>query len=376
MQDDRHGKGERVAQAHTAFDDSPGRFRNEHPGDQFSGASGVLFEQAMAQTRMAICLTDPHLPDNPIVFANRAFRNLTGYEPEDIIGNNCRFLQGPRTDPAAVDRLRTAIQKQDVVVVELLNYRKDGSTFWNALHLGPIYDDNDRLAYYFGSQWDVSDVHAARDEERNARAMARELSHRMKNLFAVIGGIVTLTGRSTGATDVADLIHDRIRALGRAHEATLDEAFLGAIRLGPAIRSVLDAYDPEGGRIGFSGEEVRSNAAVVSSLGLVLHELATNALKYGSLTTDGGTVEVSWRVVPADAGRDTVVIGWRERGGPEVTAPPDHAGTGTGIVDRLIVSGGGEIRRDWAPDGLSVEVRLPSVPTVPGEDGEAGDDGA
>jgi len=172
------------------FDDAPERFRSGGRGagwgDSFSGASGVLFEQAMAQTRMAICLSDPHAPDMPIVFANRAFRQLTGYSEEEIVGFNCRFLQGPKTDPEPVARIREAIVNEDVVVVELLNYRK---TFWNALHLGPIYNDAGELVYFFGSQWDVSDVRAARAEEQHAKEMARELSHRMKNMFAVISGI-------------------------------------------------------------------------------------------------------------------------------------------------------------------------------------------
>ncbi|MEM6499162.1 MAG: PAS domain-containing protein, partial [Pseudomonadota bacterium] len=180
------------------FDDAPDRFKAGHAGDQFSGASGVLFEQAMAQTRMAICLCDPNDPDLPIVFANRAFRRLTGYTEDEIIGRNCRFLQGPKTDPEPVARMRKAIANEDVVVVELLNYRKNGTTFWNALHLGPIYNNAGELVYFFGSQWDVSDVRAARAEERHAKEMARELSHRMKNMFAVISGIVNVTGRARG----------------------------------------------------------------------------------------------------------------------------------------------------------------------------------
>lgn len=185
-------------QAHRAFDDSPKRFREKHADDQFSGASGVLFEQAMAQTRMAICLSDPNAEDSPIVFANRAFIELTGYDEQEIVGRNCRFLQGPETDPAAVRRIRTALESESVIVVELVNYRKNGEKFWNALHLGPIYNENNELLYYFGSQWDVSDVHAARAEEANAKAMSRELSHRMKNMFSVIASIVSITGRMEG----------------------------------------------------------------------------------------------------------------------------------------------------------------------------------
>src|SRR5690349_15160652 len=114
------------------------------PGDlqKFAGSTGLLFEQAMAQTRMAVCLSDPNMPDDPIVFCNEAFERLTGYSAEEVIGRNCRFLQGPDTDPHEVARLRDALREEKVAVVELVNYRKDGTRFWNALHLGPIYGES------------------------------------------------------------------------------------------------------------------------------------------------------------------------------------------------------------------------------------------
>jgi len=246
------------------FDDAPERFRSGHAGDQFSGASGVLFEQAMAQTRMAICLCDPNQPDLPIVFANRAFRRLTGYSEEEIVGRNCRFLQGPKTDPEPITRIREAIANEDVVVVELLNYRKNGTTFWNALHLGPIYNDKGELVYFFGSQWDVSDVRAARAEERHAKEMARELSHRMKNMFAVISGIVNVTGRVRGIQGEAAEINSRIQALGRAYETTLDDASSGSIDIGEAIRAREEAAlaAAEGAGEAGEGPQIPSEATV------------------------------------------------------------------------------------------------------------------
>ena len=369
---------EKTDQAHRAFgpgdgkgrgfgepgeDDAPARFRGERSGDRFVGASGVLFEQAMAQTRMAICLTDPNEKDDPIVFANRAFRELTGYEEEEVLGYNCRFLQGEDTDPKTVAKIRDALRAEEVVVVEILNYRKDGTPFWNALHLGPIYDDQDRLKYFFGSQWDVTDVHAARADEKHARTMSRELSHRMKNMFSVVGGIVAVTGRAYGFGDASDAIVDRIQALGRAYEPTLDEASLGSIEVGQAIRAVLAPYGTDGdeadkGRMRLVGNGVRTDPNVVSTLGLALHELATNAIKYGALSVPEGYVTVDWRLEES-GGEDNLRVEWREASGPPVAEPPAGQGTGMGIIDTLLELADGEMRREWEREGLRATITLP-----------------
>ncbi|CAH0497081.1 Blue-light-activated histidine kinase 1 [Novosphingobium sp. CECT 9465] len=341
--------------AHTAFESSVAHFREKHPEDTFEGASGVLFEQAMAQTRMAICLCDPHQPDVPIVFANRAFRNLTGYEEHEIVGRNCRFLQGPDTDRAALDRVKDAIAREDVIVVELLNYRKDGTAFWNALHLGPVYDATGKLVYLFGSQWDVSDVRAARADESNARDLARELSHRMKNMFAVIGGIVNFTGRARGIEAEAREINERIQALGRAYETTLDDSRRGTVEVGQAIRAVLAPYDPDGTRIIFQGNGLRSDFASVSVLGLSLHELAVDAIRNGALGTQEGTVTVGWRK-SGEPDMPAIRIDWLEQGAsPRASAPV----AGGGIVERMLEMARGGIVREWHSEGLRARLNIP-----------------
>ncbi len=338
------------------FDDAPERFRSGRDEDHFSGASGVLFEQAMAQTRMAICLCDPHQPELPIVFANRAFRRLTGYSEEEIVGRNCRFLQGPKTDPEPIARIREAIANEDVVVVELLNYRKNGTTFWNALHLGPIYNDQGELVYFFGSQWDVSDVRAARAEERHAKEMARELSHRMKNMFAVISGIVNVTGRVRGVQSEAAEINSRIQALGRAYETTLDDASSGSIEIGAAIRAVLLPYDRDEARLTLNGNGVRMPFTTISIVGLVLHELAANATKHGAWFANEGKVSVDWRLSEDET---ALVLVWHEEGGPEVSADTIEAGTGTAIVDRMLATGQATIEREWSSTGLTATMTFP-----------------
>lgn len=92
-----------------------------------------VFFAAVEMTRMPMLVTDPNQPDNPIVFSNLAFLELTQYDESEVLGRNCRFLQGPQTDPEAVDEIRTALTEQRAVAVDILNYRRDGTLFWNAL---------------------------------------------------------------------------------------------------------------------------------------------------------------------------------------------------------------------------------------------------
>jgi PAS domain S-box-containing protein len=114
------------------------------------------FAEAVRATRMPMVITDPRLADNPIVFANDAFCRLSGYERGEILGRNCRFLQGPETDPDVVEKLRVAVQAGAPVQVDILNNRKSGEKFWNRLLMAPVRDGNGELAYYFASQVDVT----------------------------------------------------------------------------------------------------------------------------------------------------------------------------------------------------------------------------
>ncbi|MGR3498981.1 MAG: PAS domain-containing protein [Limimaricola soesokkakensis] len=338
------------------------RARDQAQRMQIHSESGVLFEQAMAQTRMAICLADPNQEDQPIVFVNRAFRELTGYEEDEIVGRNCRFLQGPGTDPAQVRKLREAIASEDVVVVELLNYRKDGSTFWNALHLGPIYNEDGSVRYLFGSQWDVTDVHAARADEKHARMMEREISHRMKNMFAVISSIVTMTGKLDGAEGLAEKINARIRSLGRAHEAMLEVSFTeGPTDPRKLFEDLLTPYAPQGrDSLTLTGGKVPLDSNVVSVLALTLHELAINAVKHGAFAAQEGHVSLEWQVIDGSDGDGRLRLLWTETGGADPGPGPERHGVGMTIIGRMLAMGEGEIRYDWRAEGLHVDIQFPT----------------
>lgn len=111
-----------------------------------------------------ITLSDPDRPDNPIVYANEAFELITGYDREEILGRNCRFLQGDDRDQPEVERIREALQEHKPVTVTLRNYRKDGSLFYNQFSIRPLRGPDGRLLYYLGIQYDVTDKVLAEQE--------------------------------------------------------------------------------------------------------------------------------------------------------------------------------------------------------------------
>lgn len=139
------------------------------------------FVAAVRATRMPMIITNPRLPDNPVVFANNAFCRLAGYTREEILGLNCRFLQGPETDPATVARIREAVQRVEPVEVDIQNHRKDGETFWNRLLMAPVYDTEGVLAYFFASQVDVTlERERLKGLETSNAALMAEITDRLR----------------------------------------------------------------------------------------------------------------------------------------------------------------------------------------------------
>ncbi|QJE00703.1 PAS domain-containing protein [Massilia forsythiae] len=180
-----------------------------------------VFFAAVEMTRMPMVVTDPRQPDNPIVFANGAFLDLTLYKQEDIMGRNCRLLQGPGTDPAAVREVREALEQERAVAVDLLNYRADGSQFWNALFIGPVFDGDGKLLYFFASQMDISERRQTQDASLQAQKMeaigqlTAGMAHDFNNLLQVINGNLEVTLLSLEKPDVAR------EALVRAQRAAM-----------------------------------------------------------------------------------------------------------------------------------------------------------
>ena len=219
------------------------------------------FAAAVRATHMPIAISDPRLPDNPIVFVNDSFCRLSGYAREEVIGRNCRFLQGPATDPAAVARIRAAVQANEGIEIDLRNHRKDGTPFWNRLLIAPVRDHAGQVVYFCASQVNVTlerdrltgleSENAALLAELGDRLRAQELSEASLRLATeaaevgtwdldldagVPGGVLTMSPRAKAMfglypdepsrrDDLLATLHpdDRI-ASGAAFEAAVDPA--------------------------------------------------------------------------------------------------------------------------------------------------------
>jgi PAS domain S-box-containing protein len=304
---------------------------------------------AVERTRMPMLVTDARQADNPIILANRAFLDLTGYGADEVIGRNCRILQGEDTCKAAVAEIRAALIDEREVNVELINYRKDGTSFWNQLHLSPIHDDDGQLLYYFGSQLDVTQRHKVEVLEAAQRRLLMEVDHRSMNVLAIVEGIVRLT-RAENTPMYAAAVQRRVQALARAHTILAERGWTDV----PLARVIQGQIEPFGaGRVEFDGPEVLLAGHLVQPLALVFHELGANAAMHGCLKAPTGALRVQWS---QDAKRNSVDLDWSELGGP-VPKAERSAGFGStiikGIVDRQLR---GKLHRAWEEDGLKAHL--------------------
>ena len=299
---------------------------------------------------MPMLITDPGQPDNPIILANQAFLDLSGYTAEEVVGRNCRFLQGPGTDPRHIARMREAIAAEEEITVELRNYRKDGSPFWNELLISPVHDDDGKLLYFFASQKDITKRRHAQHLEAEELRLLREVDHRAKNALALVQGIVRLS-QSEDAQAYAAAVQARVETLARSH-ALLSSARWRSVPVAQLIEAEIRPYGSQ--RVSIGGPDLEIDAEQVQPLALVLHEMLSNAHQHGALSAAKGMVTIRWK----KAG-EALVLDWTESGGPP---PPKERIPRFGsrligsTVERQLV---GRALFNWKETGLEGRIELP-----------------
>ena len=336
---------------------------------------GVLSAAVLAApTGIVVC--DPNLPDCPVIYANPAFYRITGYSEEEVIGRNCRFLQGPGTNPRHIKALREAIESGKAINVEIVNHRKDGSRFVNELHLSPIFGEDGEVRYIFGIQHDVSAREQfARDAERARRAAERAnaeksdflafMSHEIRTPMNGVMGTISLlldttldaeqhayaeTARRCGelllatVNEMLDL--SRIEA---GHLAIEEEAFDLAAPVAEVLDLLAPAVAEKGIRLSASIDPLLPARVIGDARRLrqVLLNLADNAVKFTAVGGVGIRVERAEapgqvRFVVADTGIgmppevQARLFGRFAQAGPETARRYGGSGLGLMICKRLV----------------------------------------
>lgn len=278
------------------------------------------FAAAFKATRMPMLITDPRQPDNPIIFCNKAFSTLTGYSMDELIGRNCRLLQGPETDPKAVESLREAVAGERDVALDILNYRKDGSTFWNALFVSPVRDASGEVIYFFASQLDFTNIKSKEVQLAQARLSAEEevarrtrdlrealqaktmlvheVDHRVKNNLLTIASIVKLQARMSENDVVKRTLFsvlNRVEALSTVQRKLFKNNDLGRFDVADFAKDLIEdlvgALKRDDIRVTTDLAPVLVPSVKASPLALIVNELVLDAVRRG-LSDGGGEIHL------------------------------------------------------------------------------------
>jgi PAS domain S-box-containing protein len=296
-----------------------------------------------------------NLPDGTVDYVNERWSEFSGpMDPGTVASDNWRNAIHPDDRERVLDLWRKRMADGAVYSDEYRMRDHSGEYRWILGRAVAARDGQGNITRWVGTCIDIDEAKRNADQ---TELLSRELSHRIKNIFAVIGGLIGLsTYRDPASKDFAKRLGGRISALGRAHDfarphSDQSRPYADFNSLHGMLEELLVPYrEDDRDCIVISGENVRIDERSATPIALVIHELATNAVKYGALSANDGRIEIETGVTD-----ETVTIRWTEVGGPTVSPPVSVGGFGTqlsniSVEDQL----GGKIERNWHPSGLQV----------------------
>jgi len=332
-------------------------------------------DRAIDEAEVGMVIVDPNEPGQPLIYINKGFERITGYDASELLGRNCRMLQGEATDPDAVDRLREAIKAEETATVELVNYRRDGTPFWNRVQLNPVFDEEGSLRHYLGFQTDVTERQRT---EKLIQLLNRVLRHNLRNDMNAVGGWARAIrdADAEGVRDASERIEriaDSLVELGE-HARQLEqyvERDREPTRLDPA-GLLQEALEPQRSRYPSATftVSVETDRAVCAGTELTgaLAELLENAAKHNPGATPAVDVTVrddgEWiEIVVADDGPGIREMEQRVVTTGSETVLEHGSGLGLWLVNWTVTRYGGSFQ--IAPrsdgDGTAAVVRVPAI---------------
>jgi PAS domain S-box-containing protein len=331
-------------------------------------------EQRMAATyeHAAIGISEI-APDGHFLRVNEAICAITGYSREDLLAG--RLFR--HTHPDDVDPDREGFRKQvsgelDFYSIEKRFIRKDGRVIWLSVRSSPVRDAGNKLLYVVRVVQDITERKAS---EQRQKLLMDELNHRVKNTLATVQSLASQTARAA-RTPAAfrERFEGRLIALSKAHDQLTVHHWESA-DLRDLLSGSLAPYAAGGSeRVILRGEDIVLRPRAVLTLAMAVHELTTNAAKYGALSVPRGRIEIHWQPVRGDNGRSMLRIDWIEQGGPPVTTP-EQRGFGSKLIEGSITAElGGQARLVFAAEGLRCEIVIPMEAASIGLRTKAGED--
>lgn len=315
------------------------------------------FVIAAEDTRMPMVFTDAKSAGNPILFANDSFLSLLGFEREEILGQSFNALFAHAPDGDILAEVEAAFANNSDCHSDICYRCKDGSSLWAATFIGAVRDSKGETEQHFVSFLDLT---KHKEEEERLRLLLDELNHRTQNTLATVQSIAVQTLRGAADDAVVEVFEGRILALSRAH-SLLGRDSWEAVSLRDLLDQMLRPFglnDPRVARFQVRGEDVNLAPKAALTLAMVLHELATNAAKYGALSTaDSGTIEIAWEL---ESGGRQMRLRWQEDGGPPVQ-PNGRKGFGSRLIEGALAHElDGEVRLSYGLAGVMCQIDMPT----------------
>jgi PAS domain S-box-containing protein len=329
--------------------------------------------KAIDEAPVGISIADPSQADNPLIYVNDAFVEMTGYQREEILGENCRFLQGENTDPERVAEIREAITSHEPISIELRNYRKDGSEFWNHLEIAPVKNSDDGIVNWVGFQQDVTE---RKQRQEQLAVLDRVLRHNLRNDMNLVRGLAETVQSETDGK-VRDFAGEIIEASDQLLELAEKERQITAllredpsqeqIEICDRLRKVTSELESE-----YSDAVVAVNCPegvtvqATPRLGQALQELVLNAIVHNDSPSPEVTVTVTQhdetvRINIADTGPEISEMEQKLLVGEAKQSPLYHGdGLGLWLVKLIVTRSSGSITvSENSPVGNIVSIQLP-----------------
>ncbi|MEA3138780.1 MAG: hypothetical protein QOK23_949 [Gammaproteobacteria bacterium] len=317
------------------------------------------FVVAAETTRMPMVFTDAKVPHHPIIFANDSFLSLTGYAREELLGQDFGSLLAHNADAQALAQLEVEFEGCSDSGWENDYRRKDGTAFWAAIFISPVRDESGDVVQYFAS---LVDLTKHRQEQAQSRLLIDELNHRVKNTLATVQSITWQALRTESNPEaIRESIESRLFALSRSHNLLARENWdsAGLVDLVEVALEPFGAADGRADRFVITGSNIRLTPKAALALGVGLHELATNAVRYGALSAGRGSIHIAWTIEPSAEG-DRLILRWQEKDGPRIAAPA-RKGLGSQVIERgLAHELGAVVHLDFRTDGLVCTIDIPA----------------